>query len=115
LAHYSYRDRSGNYFITIDTDERNCCGDCVSACPEEIFEVVEEDPNDPMNDEPLDIVRQQKKKRLECECGPCKLPNDRLALPCVLVCRAGAISYSWWGIAFQKTPQEINTVPQNGL
>ena len=33
LANYGYSDGSGNYFITIDTEKCNRCGDCVAACP----------------------------------------------------------------------------------
>ena len=33
LANYGYKNGSGDYFITIDTDKCNGCGDCVDACP----------------------------------------------------------------------------------
>ena len=65
LANYGYSDGSGNYFITIDTDKCNACGECVEACPANIFEIVDEDPNDPMNEEPLAIVSSGKRKKLK--------------------------------------------------
>ena len=46
LANYGYKDGSGDFFITIDTDKCDGCGDCVPACPAGCFEVGE-DPNDP--------------------------------------------------------------------
>ena len=95
LANYGYSDGSGNYFITIDTEKCNACGDCVTACPEPIFLVVDEDPNDPLNEEPLAIVAQEKKKKLKYECGSCKPSKDRPPLPCVAACKTEAISHSW--------------------
>lgn len=95
LANYGYSDGSGNYFITIDTDKCNACGACVTACPAQIFEVVNEDPNDPLNEDPLAVVVQEKKKKLKYECGFCKLPTDRPPLPCLMACKPGAISHSW--------------------
>jgi ferredoxin len=95
LANYGYSDGSGNYFITIDTDKCTGCGDCVSVCPAEIFVVVEEDPNDPMNDQPVAMCRPDKKKKVKYECGPCKPSTDRPPLPCVQICHAEAISHSW--------------------
>ena len=94
LANYGYKDASGDYFITIDTDKCDGCGDCVSACPVDIFGVMDEDPNDPMRDEPVAVVATGKKK-LKYECGPCKPPSDRPPLPCVAACKAEAISHSW--------------------
>jgi Fe-S-cluster-containing hydrogenase component 2 len=96
LAHYGYSDGSGNYFITIDTDRCNACGACVAACPARIFQVVDEDPNDPMNEAPLAIVVPEKKSKLRYECSPCKLSTDsRPALPCVVACEVCAISHCW--------------------
>ena len=95
LANYGYSDGSGNYFITIDTDKCNGCGNCVTACPVGVFEVVEEDPNDPMNDGPIAIVSQDRINKLNYECSLCKPSKNRPDLPCMAACKAGAISHSW--------------------
>lgn len=95
LANYGYKDASGDFFITIDTERCNGCGDCVEACPAEVFEVVDEDPNDPMREEPVAMVSLSKKKKLKYECNPCKPTAQRPPLPCVAACKSGAISHSW--------------------
>jgi Fe-S-cluster-containing hydrogenase component 2 len=94
-ASYGYSDGSGAYFITLDTDKCNGCGDCVTACPAQVFEVVDEDPNDPLNDTPVAIVSENKKRKLKYECGLCKPTSNRLPLSCVQACERGAISHSW--------------------
>lgn len=48
----------------------------MTALSAEIPEVVEEDPNDPMSDDPLALVRQDEEKKLKCECGPCTRSKD---------------------------------------
>ena len=95
LAHYGYSDASGSYFITIDTDKCDGCGDCVVACPAHIFEVLDEDPNDPMRDEPVAVVAAGKKKKVRYECNPCKPQGDSPPLPCIEACKGGAILHSW--------------------
>ena len=95
LANYGYKDASGDFFITIDTDKCNGCGDCVTACPADVFAVVDEDPNDPLREEPVAMVVDEKKKKLKYECNPCKPPSNRPPLPCVESCKTGAISHSW--------------------
>ena len=42
LANYGYKDGSGEYFITIDTDRCTGCGDCVPVCPAGVLELVED-------------------------------------------------------------------------
>jgi ferredoxin len=95
LANYGYSDGSGEYFITIDTERCNGCGDCVEACPAKVFVVVEEDPNDPMREEPVAIVASNKIHKIKYECNPCKPSGHRSPLPCVQACEVGAISHSW--------------------
>ncbi|MBN2124035.1 MAG: 4Fe-4S dicluster domain-containing protein [Deltaproteobacteria bacterium] len=95
LANYGYSDGSGDYFIAIDSDKCDGCGDCVTACPAQLFAVLSEDPNDPLRDEPVAVVVAEKKKKVAYECNPCKPPRDRPPLPCVEACKAGAIFHSW--------------------
>jgi Fe-S-cluster-containing hydrogenase component 2 len=95
LANYGYKDASGDYFITIDNDKCDGCGDCMSACLVDVLEVMDEDPNYPIREEPVAIVAADKKKKLKYECGPCKPHSDRPPLPCVAACKAEAISHSW--------------------
>ncbi|MBT8340657.1 MAG: 4Fe-4S binding protein [Desulfatitalea sp.] len=95
LANYGYKDASGDFFITIDTDKCNGCSECVSACPMSCFEVLDEDPNDPLREDPVAIVSPVKKKSLKYECGPCKPTADPSPLPCVQACPRQAVSHSW--------------------
>jgi NAD-dependent dihydropyrimidine dehydrogenase PreA subunit len=94
IANYGYKDGSGDFFITIDTDQCDGCGACVSACPGQCFSVGE-DPNDPLREEPVAIVADSARKKLKFTCGPCKPVSDRPALPCVAACPGNAISHSW--------------------
>jgi len=39
-VHYGYSDGSGEYFIVIDMDKCDGCGECVMACLESVLEVA---------------------------------------------------------------------------
>ena len=94
IANYGFKDGTGDFFIAIDTDRCDGCGECLSACPEKCFEVGE-DPNDPLRDEPVAVVSEAVRKKINYVCTGCKPVSDRPPLPCVQACPKGAISHSW--------------------
>ena len=94
LAHYGYKDGSGDYFITIDSGKCDGCGRCVEACPYGVLEVGE-DGNDPFREEPVAKVTEAERKKIKYTCAPCKPVTGRKLLPCVEACPLEAISHSW--------------------
>ena len=94
LANYGYKDGSGEYFITIDTLKCDGCGACVTACDKGVFEVGE-DQNDPFREQPVALVVDGCRKKINYLCIPCKEGAKRTVLPCTAACKAGAIMHSW--------------------
>lgn len=95
IANYGYKDGSGVYYIRIDTDLCDGCADCQKACPEGVLEIVDEDPNDPLRDDPVAVVAERERKKIKYTCAPCKPSGQSTKLPCVTACKEGAISHSW--------------------
>ncbi len=94
IGNYGYEDGSGEYFISLDTDKCDGCGDCVEACPYGVFETGE-DANDPFREEPVATVTDEHRKKIKYTCAPCKPLADRPPLPCMEACKSGAIQHSW--------------------
>ena len=94
IANYGYKDGSGDYFITIDTDKCNGCRDCVNACPGSGLDVGP-DENDPLCDDEVAFVTEEERKKIKYTCAPCKPTADRQPLPCMTACKSGVISHSW--------------------
>jgi NAD-dependent dihydropyrimidine dehydrogenase PreA subunit len=92
-ANYGFKDGTGEFFITIDTDRCTACDDCIPACPQGMFEMFE----DEIYDEKYAVVKEDKRKKLKFECNVCKpAAGYQMAdLPCIRVCEPGAIEHSW--------------------
>lgn len=95
LANFGYKDGSGEYFIAIDTDKCNGCGDCVPACPAGILE-LRDNEYDPLAETRIAVVKEANRKRVKYDCAPCKpAGGGARALPCVSACMPNAIGHSW--------------------
>ncbi|RLB08181.1 MAG: ferredoxin [Deltaproteobacteria bacterium] len=94
IAHYGYKDASGEYFIILDTEKCDGCGACVDACRWGVLEVGV-DPNNPFHEEPIVLVTEEHRNKLKYSCAQCKPVSDRPPLPCVSACPNGALSHSW--------------------
>ncbi len=90
IANYGYMDGSGEYYISIDSDKCDACGDCVTACPIHLFEVEEDDYGDMAA-----VVKEKHRKSLKYDCAPCKPTSGARDLPCQLSCKPEAIVHSW--------------------
>lgn len=91
-AHYGYKDGAGDFFIIIDTDPCVDCDHhgCVSACPEGVLEIIEDD-----YDDMVAAVVEDHRKMIKYSCAPCKPDRDRPPLPCTTACNYNAITHSW--------------------
>jgi len=90
LANYGYKDGSGEFFITIDTDKCDGCSKCVDACPANVLEMIVDD-----YDETVVTVTDEHRRKIKYSCAPCKPTSGARNLPCQVSCSPGAIAHSW--------------------
>ena len=92
IANYGYRDGSGEYYITIDTDRCVGCEGrwCVAACPESLFRIEADD-----YDDEVAVIVEDARRMLRERCSGCKAGGGGGTGPCVAACRPGAVSHSW--------------------
>jgi len=89
-AQYGYSDGTGDYFITIDTEQCDGCGDCVTACPAGIFALAKDD-----NGQSKATVREEARKKLPFLCPGFQSCSSKNQVNCHSVCRHEAIHHSW--------------------
>lgn len=94
IANYGYKDGSGEFFISIDTDLCNGCEKCMEVCTWGVM-VVAEDENDPLNDELVAKVSEEHRKKIKYSCAQCKPQSRDSTEPCILSCEVQAIKHSW--------------------
>jgi ferredoxin len=94
IANFGYKDGSGEFFITIDTDKCNGCGDCIPVCPAGVLE-IRENEFDPLADDEMAAVKEEHRKKIKYSCAPCKTGNNSVKEPCISVCELNAITHSW--------------------
>ncbi len=92
-AHYGYKDGSGDFFIVIDTDSCNGCGDCVKACPNGVLELTLNEFD--IEGDTIVAVKEEHRKKIKYSCAPCKPITGERKIPCILACQTRAITHSW--------------------
>jgi ferredoxin len=93
IANYGFKDGSGDWHITIDTDKCTGCGDCIVACPAHALEITENE-YDPFGNQHVAQIIEEERKKVKYTCAPCKPGFGAEPTPCVAACEPRAISHS---------------------
>jgi ferredoxin len=100
IANYGFRDGSGDWYVTIDTEKCSGCGKCPEVCPAKILEVGP-DEIDLFREEPVAFVKQEDRNKIKYSCAPCRPGYGKEPTPCSGVCEPKAISHSeGWKLQF---------------
>jgi ferredoxin len=100
IANYGFKDGSGDWYVTIDTDKCNGCGKCPEVCPAKILEVGP-DEIDLFREKPVASVKQNEQNKIKYSCAPCQPGYGKELAPCSGVCKLKAISHSeGWKLQF---------------
>lgn len=84
-------DGSGEYYITVDSEKCNGCGECVRHCPQKALEIVSMMVY--IEEQQLAAVKEEYRKKIKYTCSPCK-PEEKTP-PCVSFCKPKAINCIW--------------------
>ena len=90
IVHYGYKDGSGEYFISIDTDKCDGCGKCVEVCPRGVLMITTMMID--LDDVNVAAVTEEHRKKVKYSCAPCKPEQTP---PCVEACEPAAITHTW--------------------
>lgn len=90
IVNYGYTDGSGEYYIVIDTDKCDGCGECVPACPQNVLELAEDDYGDIVAK-----VRDEVKSKVSYVCLGFNPGCSKNEANCRSVCKHDVISHTW--------------------
>jgi len=89
ITYYGYKDGSGEYFISIDSDKCNGCGECIEKCPKKILKLETVMIN--LEDKLVSSVKEEFRRQIKYVCNNCHPDN----ILCVLSCKEKAITTIW--------------------
>ena len=90
ISHFGYRDASGAYYVSVDSERCTGCGACVTACPQQAVEVVRTMVD--IDERDVAQVKESCRRRLAEVCGVCASAR-RFA--CAAACVPNAIRVQW--------------------
>jgi Fe-S-cluster-containing hydrogenase component 2 len=91
ITYYGYTDGSGEYYIVIDAEKCNSCGDCIPACPQSALKL--EAMFIDLEDKMVAAVTEEHRKKIRYICSPCKPETG--SIPCMEACSQKAITCIW--------------------
>jgi len=91
ITYYGYTDGSGEYYIVIDAEKCNSCGECIKKCPQNALQMEEMFID--LEDKLVAAVTEEHRKKIRYTCSQCK--PDENSVPCVESCKQNAISSIW--------------------
>jgi ferredoxin len=91
ITYYGYQDGSGEYYIVIDAEKCNSCGECAENCPQDVLKM--ETIFIDLEDKLVAAVTEEHRKKIRYTCSPCQ-PEIGI-VPCVKACNQKAIKYIW--------------------
>lgn len=89
-VHYGYADGTGEYYITVDSNRCDGCGDCVEACPAGIFILGREDGKQPRAE-----INEDARKRIALLCPGFHSCSSKHEVNCHSACAREAIGHTW--------------------
>jgi ferredoxin len=90
ITHYGYTDGSGRYYVSIDAEKCNACGDCIKECPRSALELSTVMID--IEDKTAAVLKEEHRKKLKYTCALCSKQKIK---PCVSICKLKAINTTW--------------------
>jgi len=91
ITYYGYMDGSGEYYIVVDSEKCNGCGECITQCPKQVLEITRTIVD--LEEQLVAAVKEEHRKNIKYTCSACK--PEKATPPCVSACGRKAITCIW--------------------